>query len=163
MQFQRINRTDPEKVFVICKSAYTTATLTKGQVVIWAYNATDDGLAVTIGATATLALTAGVIGPDSIANGAYGLIQVYGHNADCLVTGATDVAVGDKLTLTNALFSVRDAASTTVAGESGLIIAGQAFTTTTAAAKKVFIRCMSLLALLHSIASMIDGVPGVLA
>lgn len=141
MFFQRINRTDPEKVFVVVKNAYSTASLTKGQVVSFAYNGTDDGLAVTRPATANLALIAGVVA-ETIAYGGYGQCQVYGHNADCLVSGGTDVALGDKLAAKNGVFNVIKDGGTLVAGESGVIVAGQAFTTSTAAAKKVFVRCL---------------------
>jgi hypothetical protein len=140
MYFQRINRTDPEKVFVVCKNARSTA-LTSGQPVCWAYNGTDDGLAVTIPATAILALVAGIT-EGTIAGSGYGLIQAYGHNANALVTGTTDVAVGDKLACKDAVLYLIKAAGTLVAGESGCIVAGQAFTTAGALAKKVFVRCM---------------------
>lgn len=141
MFFQRINRSDPEKVFIVAKSAYTTATLTAGQPVCFAYNGTDDGLAVTRPATALFTLVAGICA-ESIANGGYGLVQVYGHNADALVTGTTDVAIGDKLACKDASLFLIKSAGTLVAAESGLIVAGQAFTTAGATAKKVFIRCL---------------------
>lgn len=141
MFFQRINRTDPEKVFVVCKNAYSTASLTKGQVVIFAYNSTDDGLAVTRPTTTKKDLIAGVVA-ETIAYGGYGLMQVYGHNADCLVSGGTDVAIGDKLTAKTGVFNAIKAASTNSPGASGVLVAGQAFTTSTAAAKKVFVRCL---------------------
>jgi hypothetical protein len=35
MLFQRISRTNPEKIFVIVKNSYSTASLTNGQPVIW--------------------------------------------------------------------------------------------------------------------------------
>ena len=141
MKFQRINRADPEKVFVVCKNAYTTAALTAGQPVCWAYSGTDDGLAVTRPTTALLSHTAGIVS-GTIAISGYGEIQVYGHNADALVTGTTDVAVGDKLSAKDTKLFLIKAAGTLVAGESGVIVAGQAFTTAGATAKKVFIRCM---------------------
>lgn len=139
MKFQRINRSDPEKVFVVCKNARST-TMTAGQAVIWAYNGTDDGLAVTIPATATRSLLAGVVS-GSIAGGGYGEVQCFGHNADALVAGGTDVAVGSKLVAKNASFNLAVTATESI-GDGGLIIGGQTFTTSTAAAKKVFIRCM---------------------
>lgn len=148
MFFQRINRTDPEKVFVVAKSAYTTASLTAGNVVIWAYNGTDDGTAVTIPATAKFPLAAGVVA-ETIANGQYGLIQVYGHNTDTLVapTLATALAIGDKLMPVNAAFTLTGAAAagaTLVAAESGLFLCAQvnASDTSVARARRTFIRCM---------------------
>lgn len=142
MKFQRINRADPEKVFVVVKNAYSTAALTSGQVVQWAYNATDDGLAVSRPTSTKRDLVAGVV-EGTVAIGGYGEIQCYGHNANCLVSGGTDVAVGDKLVTKTGVFNLIKANTTNSAVPSILgIVAGQAFTTSTAAAKKVFLKCM---------------------
>ena len=35
MLVQRANRTDPEKVFIVAKNSYSTASCTNGQAVIW--------------------------------------------------------------------------------------------------------------------------------
>ena len=35
MLLQRINRSDPEKIFIVVKNSYSTASLTNGQAVIW--------------------------------------------------------------------------------------------------------------------------------
>ena len=35
MLFQRINRSDPEKVFIVAKNTYSTASLSNGQAVNW--------------------------------------------------------------------------------------------------------------------------------
>ena len=35
MLFKRINRADPEKIFIVVKNSYSTASLTNGQAVIW--------------------------------------------------------------------------------------------------------------------------------
>ena len=78
----------------------------------------------------------------SIAFGEYGEAQCYGYNEGCLVTGGTDVAAGDKLSAKTAVFHAIKAAGTVVAGESGVIIAVDAFTTAGETAKKVEIRCM---------------------
>ena len=146
MRYQRINRQDPEKVFVACKNAYSTTHLSAGNVVVWAYNGTDDGLAVTRPASTKLALIAGVV-TGTIAISGYGEIQVYGHNADVTVKGfstATSIFVGAKLLAVNALFSVTKDTGTLVNGESGVIILGQEVADDTAlhTGQKVFIRCM---------------------
>jgi hypothetical protein len=138
---QRINQTDPDKLFTVGLSAYATASLAVGNVVTYAGNGTNDGIAVTRPATANLALVAGVA-TGSIANGSYGTIQCWGYNTTCLVSGSTDVAVGAKLACKDAVFNVIKDGGTLVAGESGVILALQAYTTTLAAAKKVWIRCM---------------------
>lgn len=140
MYFQHINQTDTEAVFCQCQNAATTA-LAVGSPVCWAYNGTNDGVAVAYPATAILYHTAGIIADQSLAAGAYGRVQVYGHNANALVYGGTDVAIGDKLMCKNGVVYLIKDGGTLVAGESGVIVAGQAYTTASAAAKKVFIRC----------------------
>lgn len=35
MLFQRINRSDPEKVFIIVKNSYSTASVTNGSALCW--------------------------------------------------------------------------------------------------------------------------------
>ena len=94
MIFQRINRSDPEKVFISVKNSYSTAAITVGQAVCFDYVADADGVGVTRPATALLGLVAGIVESSSIASDDYGLVQVYGHNANALVTGGADVAVG---------------------------------------------------------------------
>ena len=42
--FQRINRTDPEKIFIIAYNSYATAAITNGQAVAWDYAADADGV-----------------------------------------------------------------------------------------------------------------------
>jgi len=141
MWIPRINREDPEKVFILVKNGYTTASLTAGQVACYSTVA-GDGKTVTVPATANLALIAGVVADPTIAFGAYGLVQCYGYNADALVSGDTDVAAGEKLSAKNGVFNFIKAAGTLVAGESSVANALVAYTTATAAAKAVFLRCM---------------------
>lgn len=141
MYFQRLNRSSADKVFIRVKNAWTSASLTAGQVVCFAYSGTEDGVAVTKPVTAKLNLIAGVV-KGTINIGDYGDVQAYGHNEDCLVVGTTDVAVGDKLAPTNAQWYVVKEGGTAIPGESGVIVAGKAYTSTTAAAKNVFIRCL---------------------
>lgn len=74
--FQRINRSDPEKIFCTVFNTYTTATLTNGQAVMWDYPTDKDGLGVTrptARATSAGMAAAGIIA-ESIASGAYGLM-----------------------------------------------------------------------------------------
>ena len=47
MLFQRINRNDPEKIFIVVYNSYSTANLTNGQPVIWDYAADANGVSVT--------------------------------------------------------------------------------------------------------------------
>lgn len=138
----KVNRDGPEKVFIQVKNGYSTATLTAGQLVCLSTTAAD-GITVTAPATANLALLKGVVTQEGgIAYGSYGEAQCYGYNSVALVSGGTDVAAGAKLSAKDGVFNAIAAAGTLVAGESGVLIALEAFTTSTAAAKKVEIRCM---------------------
>lgn len=112
MLFQRINRSNPEKVFVIAYNSYATAALSNGQAVVWDYATDADGVSVTrpsARATSAGFAAAGIVA-DSIAVGAYGLIQVYGYHSAVRVrqdtsSAAANVAAGRPLAL-NAAGSV---------------------------------------------------------
>ena len=84
MLFQRINRSSPEKIFVVAFNSYSTAAVTNGQYVEWDWNADGDGVSVTIPrarlTTAGIA-GAGIVASGSVAAGDYGLIQVYGYHS----------------------------------------------------------------------------------
>lgn len=110
--FQRINRTNPEKIFVVAYNSYSTASLTNGQAVVWDYATDADGVSVTRpSARATSAGLAGAgIAAETIAAGDYGLIQVYGYHSAVRVrqdtsSAAANVAAGRPLTM-NAAGSV---------------------------------------------------------
>ena len=146
MLFQRLNRDDAEKVFVIAYNV-AGATITAGYAACWD-TATADGVRVTQPTTATFSLLVGLANSD-IADSAYGLFQVYGYRASGFVTNDTSVAVaaGDLLVPVNAQYRLaRQAAGNgTVIGGGGHIMAGEAFATATtpaAAQKKVFIRAL---------------------
>ena len=84
MLFQSINRTDPEKVFIVVKNSYSTASLTNGQAVTWDWTTDADGVSVSI-PTATENHAGGTdfagIAAETIAHNAYGLLQVYGYHS----------------------------------------------------------------------------------
>lgn len=80
MLFQRIKRTDPEKVFVVVMNSYSTASLTNGQVVSWDHQTDADGVGVTLASAGTGVACAGVAA-QTIAAGAYGLVQAYGYHS----------------------------------------------------------------------------------
>lgn len=141
MRFQHINRSDPEKVFITVRNTYSTAAITVGQPVVFDYVTDADGVGVTQGVTATLKLTAGIVETPSIAVDDYGLIQVYGHNANALVDGTTGISVGAALKIKTGTFTL-DVAGTTATGAAYIFTAGIAYTTGAAAAKKVFIRAL---------------------
>lgn len=145
MIFQRINRTDPEKVFVIAKNGYSTAALTVGQGVMWGLTAAD-GVTVTrptARATNAGVAAAGVVAASSIAVGGYGLVQVYGYHsairARTVTSGTPAIAAGRPLVLNVAgsvfcLESVSTASTALLTFPMGFALAANSAFTTTAIA-----------------------------
>ena len=104
MLFQRINRSNPEKVFIVAYNSYSTASLTNGQTANW--DMTDkDGVSVGIAVASAkkhFGRQLAGIAAETIAHTSYGLIQVYGYHSAVRVrtfsapstAGAAPVAVG---------------------------------------------------------------------
>jgi hypothetical protein len=101
MLFQRINRTNPEKIFIVVYNSYSTASLTNGQAVMWDYATDHNGVSVTKPTSLNSQYggrnIAGVAA-ETIAAGAYGLVQVWGYHSAVRVrtmttTGTTPVKV----------------------------------------------------------------------
>lgn len=154
MLFQRINRSDPEKIFVIAKNSYATASLTNGMAVIWDYVTDQDGVGVTkagAGSAKHGGSPAAGVAAETIAAGSYGIVQVYGYHAAVrghAGTGGLSAATGIPLALVDAEFAV---GSIDVSQASTAVIrvwypmgfsmglATSLFTTTTG---KVFIKCL---------------------
>ncbi len=92
MLFQRINRSDPEKIFIVVYNSFASASLSNGQPAMYDYATDADGVGVTkptaIGAHIGAPVMAG-IAAETIAAGAYGLIQVYGYHSAVRVRTAT--------------------------------------------------------------------------
>lgn len=144
MKFQRLNRTDAEKVFVIVQNV-AGATMTAGYACVWDISS-PDGVRVSKPATATLSLFVGLVDKD-IADQAYGLVQAYGYrSAGYVINGTTAIAAGNILIPEDALWSLKYSAASD--GKSGFVYAGEAVTSvtqttlSTAANKKVFIRAL---------------------
>jgi len=143
-----VNRTDAEKVFVVVYNASGGA-FTIGQALQGDVGTSADGIRVTTPATAGLSAVAGLANA-GIANGAYGLAQVYGYNANASLAPdiTTALAAGKILLPVNgsADLSCDDTAGVDASdGKSGFIIAMQTNTTMTtpsASAHKVFIRAL---------------------
>lgn len=142
MIFQRINRTDAEKVFAIFQNV-AGATITANYPACWS-SSSPDGVRVTKPSTALLSTFVGIANQD-IADSAYGLFQLYGYRASAFITNDTSnaIAAGDILIPVNAQFYM--ARSAAGDGKTGWIYAGEAFATATtpaAANKQVFIRAL---------------------
>jgi hypothetical protein len=152
MLFQRINRSNPEKIFIVAYNSYSSASLTNGQAVMWDYAADADGVSVTkptasAKATSHYGTTFAGVAAETIAAGSYGLIQVYGYHSATrvrTVTGGKPAgAAGVALSLQNAIFALETVlgeipATTTVTQTcwdfGGFMLAAQASFTTKAVA-----------------------------
>ena len=102
MLFQRINRTDPEKIFIIVKNSWSTAALADGYCVQWDFTTDKDGVGVTQPTTMSASLGNAVAGiaAEAIAVGEYGLVQVYGYHAAVharACTSADNIVLGSGL------------------------------------------------------------------
>jgi len=158
MLFQRVNRTDPEKIFIVAKNSYSTASLTNGQVVIWDWTTDIDGVGVTL-ATATENVSQGTdvagVASETIAAGAYGLLQVFGYHSAVRVRTLTAtghvyhesrgvVAKGTPLvggiTAVFCLEGITPAETAQVLQPCGVALAATAVFTTAAIA--VFLKCL---------------------
>lgn len=96
MQFQRINRSDAEKVFIICQNV-SGSTMTAGYSCVFDTGASVDGVRVTKASSTDLGAFAGVVDAD-IANNAYGKVQIYGYRASAYIySSAGDSVTGDGL------------------------------------------------------------------
>ena len=147
MLFQRVNRTDPEKVFVIGKA---TTTLVVDQVVSWDATSVTNNY-VTVPAAGTLGLVAGVL-TKALATDEYGLVQAYGYYPTALVTiktsASTDAALGTPLyakASQNAweFAAAADTLSTGVSAEFAIVLEAVTFVTDiTNEQHKVFLRCL---------------------
>ena len=101
MIIQRINRTNPEKVFVVVRNDETSA-LTKGALCSFKFDGTRNGLDVEKSDAAANAHLIAGIADTAIAAGAYGLAQCYGVRTDAIIIKSgtatnKNAAVGDAL------------------------------------------------------------------
>lgn len=148
MIFQRVNQSDPEKIFISVYNSYSTASLTSGQVAMWDYATDANGVSVTKPA-ASVSAGAAVAGVavQTIAAGAYGLIQVYGYNSSTrcrtLTGGTPAIAAGVPLGMQTANFCLESIDT----GSTNLMVAVAAIAfaanaTFTTAAQAVFLKCL---------------------
>lgn len=149
--FQRINRTDAERIFVTVYNSYSTAAMSNGQGVIWDFATDADGLGVTrptARATNAGLAAAGVVA-EAIAAGGYGLVQVYGYHSAArvrTVTGGSPAIVPGRPLVINVagsvfcLESVSTASKTIVSFPMGFSLGSTAGFTTIA--KPIFIKAL---------------------
>jgi len=86
MLFSRINRSDPEKIFLVVKAGEN---LLKSRPVCFHFDGTDDGLdAFLVNAEVDSIYCCGIADAD-IASGDYGLVQCYGFRSDVYTINAS--------------------------------------------------------------------------
>ena len=92
MKFQRINRSNPERVFITVKNSYSTASLSANQWVAWDTLTDEDGVGVTKpDDPGTLLAMAGVV-TQTIAHNDYGLVQNWGYRNAARCSGGSGLA-----------------------------------------------------------------------
>ena len=99
MLFKRISRSTAETVFIVCQNVSGTS-LTAGYNVVFDVGGSVNGVRVTQCSSTDLQAYAGCADA-TIANNAYGLVQVYGYRAAVYVYSSTGTsASGDELITT---------------------------------------------------------------
>jgi hypothetical protein len=147
MLFQRVNRTDAEKVFTVVYNV-SGGSFTVGQAMEYDTGTSADGIRVSTPSTAGLSAFCG-LATGTIANNSYGLAQIYGYSSTASVKpDVTTALVAGKILKpvnTSADFSCAAASLAASDGTTGFVIALQTnatMTTPVASAHKVFIRAM---------------------
>ena len=155
MIFKRVNRTDPEQVFIVARNS-EGATLNKDATCAWeTASASIDGTRVRQPDTAHLGSIVGVVDAD-IADTAYGLIQTFGYRSTSRVfqtdtsqdTGVFLEASLGAQHLSSYASSQTQASNTTVSishRPGPFFVLGESIASSAASATisaKVFVRCL---------------------
>jgi hypothetical protein len=148
MLFQRVNRTDAEKVFSVVYNASGGA-FVAGQAVEYDSGTSSDGIRVSTPSTAGLSCFAGIT-TAAIANGAYGLVQVYGLATARVINDVTTALVAGKILVPvngQADLDSKAAGVAAADGKTGFIYAMETNATATAGAitaanRRVFVRAL---------------------
>lgn len=151
MIIQRINRTNPEKVFVVVRND-SSASIGKGYPVVYKFDGTRDGLDVEDCKTAAAAkqhLLAGLLDA-ALAAGSYGLAQCYGVRTDapilkCGTATNKNAAIGDAFILHTAASILSGVAAGAVSAWFPGIVCGATMASSSATATTtgtVFLRLM---------------------
>lgn len=151
MIIQALNRTNPEKVFIVARND-SSASIAAGYPAVFKFDGTRDGLDVEdckTGAAAKNHLLAGLVNK-AIAAASYGLIQCYGVRTDAAMLKAgsksnKNAAIGDLLVLHTAASLLSGVAAGAVSAFFGGIIMGETMASSSATATTtgtVFLRLM---------------------
>lgn len=118
MLFSRINRSNPEKIFIVAFQSYATAAASNGQAYMWDYTTDKNGVGVTLPASGSgrnghYGVAFAGIAAETIAAGAYGLFQVYGYHSAVRMRSHTGgnpaITGGTGLTCKSAVFCLESA------------------------------------------------------
>jgi hypothetical protein len=101
MLFQRVNRTDPERVFIVVRNSWSTATMTNGQWCAFDHVTDKDGVGVTKPLGVNRANIAGCL-TQTIAHNDFGVVQNWGYKSDARCLGGTG-SLTSKLTANSPL------------------------------------------------------------
>jgi hypothetical protein len=142
MIFQRVNRSDAEKVFTIQQNV-AGSSIAANVGVVWDTSTSADGVRVKLPLASTLSCLVGVT-VAAIADSAYGLVQTYGFKTSANVLQCdTAIVAGDILIpiAATGTFGRSGAAD----GLTGFVTAAYALATaaTATTTMKVFIRCLA--------------------
>ena len=91
MLFKRISRASAEVAYIVAKNV-SGSTATAGYHLVWDTGASADGVRVTQATTAALNAYAGIADSD-IADGDYGLLQVYGYRSSAYIYSSAGSSV----------------------------------------------------------------------
>lgn len=145
MLFQRVNRTDAEKVFIICQNV-SGSTMAAGYSCVFDVGASVDGVRVTKPETTDMQAFAGVADED-IASNAYGRIQVYGYRAAALIYlgSAGSAATGDNLSVIGDQWGLQPATPLGTSKAFGFLceaVAASAASSAYNSSAKIFVRAL---------------------
>lgn len=144
MLFKRLNRTSAEVGFIVVQNV-SGSTMTAGYSCVFDVGSSVNGVRVSQASTADLQAYAGVIHAD-LANGAYGLCQVYGYRAAAYIYSSAGAnATGSNLTVVDSKWGLTPATSLATTKAFGFLcetIAASAASSQYHLNAKVFIRAL---------------------
>jgi len=142
MIFKHSNRTGTEPVFITCRNI-TGATVSAGAPVEWDVVTATDGNAVTQSKSGSLAGLFAGINHSSLADSAYGLVQVYGFRTSAYCSGSTaaQAVPGAFLIPTSGYLDNGTMSAATTSGHVFVSLMGT-LSTTALTQESVFIRAM---------------------
>jgi hypothetical protein len=143
MIFKRLNRTSPEQVFAVFQAAEAGISADDP---VQIDTSSQDGVAVEQPATSAAEATNLTIGvaDAAIANGAYGLVQIYGYRSTGRVLALlTSIAAGVALRpVSDVDYFETAAAHVAIAPNFALVASVAQSASTGTVSTKIFIRCM---------------------